>query len=325
VTPLETTWIPKGKGKGKGTSKTVNDRLISCGRCEWSTKDSLRHNAISNMIRHLLVEHKISSDSHSTLSVLSLSNNKDILETFEKNLIRWIIAEDMAFSSIESPFFQQMIKDIPSISMPFTSRNTLASRITAEFKLDRQQLIKELSISSQTIALSLDGWTSNNDVSILAIIGHWLTEDFVYKESVLEFAEIEGVKSGENISGIVLELLHELDIEYKLLSITADNTSNNETLIDSIENGLQDRFSSLDSTHTPRFHSQASYIRCLAYILNLIVKKLLKTLKSGDRTSAELAIEQVLKRRYLNTTDSALARLRVLAIWISQTPERKSQ
>ena len=106
MTPLETIWIPKGKGKGKGTSKTVNDRLILCRRCEWSTKDSLRHNAISNMIRHLLVEHKISSDSHSTLSVLSLSNNKDILETFEKNLIRWIIAEDIVFSSIESPFFQ---------------------------------------------------------------------------------------------------------------------------------------------------------------------------------------------------------------------------
>jgi hypothetical protein len=34
-----------------------------------------------------------------------------------------------------------------------------------------------------------------------------LTEDFVYKERVLEFAEIEGPKSGENIAGIVLELL----------------------------------------------------------------------------------------------------------------------
>ena len=63
----------------------------------------------------------------------------------------------MAFSSIESPFFQQMINDIPGISMPFKSRNTLASRIGVQFELDRQQLIQELAIGSQTIALSLDG------------------------------------------------------------------------------------------------------------------------------------------------------------------------
>ena len=85
VTPLETTWTLKGKGKGK--SKTVNDCLISCGQCKWSTKDSLRHNATLNMIRHLLVEHKISSDSSSTLSTPYPLNNKDVIETFEKNLI----------------------------------------------------------------------------------------------------------------------------------------------------------------------------------------------------------------------------------------------
>lgn len=86
------------------------------------------------------------------------------MKTFEKNLIRWIVAEDMAFSSIESPFFQQTINDIPGISMPFKSRNTLTSRISAEFELDRARLVEELAVSSQTVALSLDGWTSTNDV-----------------------------------------------------------------------------------------------------------------------------------------------------------------
>src|SRR5207249_1890858 len=74
-----------------------------------------------------------------------------------------------------------------------------------------------------------------------------------------------------------------------------------------------------------RFYGQSSYIRCIAHVLNRIVKKILETLKSGDRTSADNAIELVLKRQYINTTDSALARLRVLAIWISRSPERKSQ
>jgi hypothetical protein len=48
-------------------------------------------------------------------------------------------------------------------------------------------------------------------------------------------------------------------------------------------------------------------------------------LKAGDRASANDAIELVSKLQYIETEDSVLARLRVLAIWISRSPERKSQ
>ncbi|KAN0079116.1 Ribonuclease H-like domain containing protein, partial [Elaphomyces granulatus] len=293
------------------------------------------------MIRHLLSIHDISRSGSTSFNQStdpfssSPQSREEVMKTFEKNLTRWIVAEDMAFPSIESPFFQQMINDIPGISMPFKSRNTLTSRISAEFGLDRARLVEELAVSSQTVALSLDGWTSTNDVSILAVIGHWLSEDFVYKEVVLEFAEIEGTKTGENMGGMVLDLLQELNIETKLLSITGDNASNNETLMDTTapsihhfgENGRRDRFSLSDNeTNTTRFQGRANLIRCLAHILNLIVKKLLETLKSGNRASAEESIQQVDNRQYLSTTsDSALARLRVLALWISGTPGRKSQ
>jgi len=75
-------------------------------------------------------------------------------------------------------------------------------------------------------------------VFVLGVIRHWLTKDFVYKEAVLEFVEIEGAKTRENIGGIVLELLHKLDIKCKLLSITTDSVFNNETLIDAIKDSL---------------------------------------------------------------------------------------
>jgi hypothetical protein len=283
------------------------------------------------MLQHLSIKHNVTSEGSSSTqstpnpitSLWQQRSKKEAMEKFEYNLIRWIVADDMAFSSIESSFFQQMINNIPGISMPFTSRNTLTSRIAAQFELDRQQLAKELATSCQTIAVSLDGWTSNNDVSILGVIGHWLTEDFEYKEALLEYAEIEGPKSGENMGAIVLQLLDELDLERKLLSITADNASNNETLMDEVETGLLEKF--IESSNTLRFRGQDSYICCLAHVLNLIVKEILKTLKSGDRKLAEESVELILQHQYINTIDSALARLRVLAIWVSRTPERKSQ
>ena len=69
-----------------------------------------------------------------------------------------------------------------------------------------------------------------------------MTEDFVYKEAVLEFKEIEGAKSRENIIRIVFELLRKLDIESKVLSITGDNASNNETLVEEFNSSLCEHF-----------------------------------------------------------------------------------
>jgi BED zinc finger len=181
ITSLQSVWRPYGK------NKDIIDRIITCTRCNtWTIKDSTRKGSTSNMIRHLGREHQAyppsqglsnlgSSSSQSTPSIASLflqQSNKDTIKQFEKNLVRWIVAEDIAFAAIESPFFQEMINDIPGVSMPFKSRNTLTARISTEFELDRQKLIQDLAISSQTIALSLDGWTSNNDISILAVIGH---------------------------------------------------------------------------------------------------------------------------------------------------------
>jgi hypothetical protein len=225
-------------------------------RCnKWSIKDSIRKGSTSNMLRHLGLEHHIypskpgpsnlGSSSQSSLSITSMfiqQSNKETIKLFERNLIRWIVAKDIAFSAIESPLFQQIISDIPSISMLFKSRNTLSSRISAEFELSRQQLIEDLAISSQTIALLLDGWTSINNISFLGIIRHWLTEDFIYKERVLEFTEIEGLKTRENMAAIVIDLLQELDIECKVITITGDNASNNETLMDGVESRLIERY-----------------------------------------------------------------------------------
>ena len=151
-----------------------------------------------------------------------------------------------------------------------------------------------------------------------------MTKDFEYKEVVLEFTEIEGHKSRENMARIILDLLCELDIESKLISITSDTTSNNKTLVEEVETGLHDQFEEEPTLGTLCFYRQSSYIWCIAYVLNQIVKKILKTLNRGDQQLAEAALELVSSYQYLNTADSALARLQVLAIWISQTPKRKS-
>lgn len=78
----------------------------------------------------------------------------------------------MAFTAIESPAFQQIFEDIPGIALLFTCRKAVTRRIDAKFVLCREQLISLLANTCQTIALSLDIWTSKNSKPILGVIGH---------------------------------------------------------------------------------------------------------------------------------------------------------
>ncbi|KAJ5202977.1 hypothetical protein N7449_005056 [Penicillium cf. viridicatum] len=102
---------------------------------------------------------------------------------------------------------------------------------------------------------------------------------FKYQERVLEFSELAGSHSGENMAETLQKMLVELRIEEKLLTITADNASNNETLAFELYFNLWDECNSEDSKvpgkgHL-RFQGIDSYIRCLAHVLNLIVRGIL--------------------------------------------------
>lgn len=166
-------------------------------------------------------------------------------------------------------------------------------------------------------------------MSIIAVIGHWLTSHFEYKERVLEFSEIQGEHTGENLAESVENMLVELNIESKLLSITADNASNNEALCYYLyENLCKRRDLDFNNTEnqslTLRFHGVDSFVRCLAYILNLVVKQFLSALKTGDIESAGEVCEKLNHEKDLPEL-SALARLRVLVLWLARSPLRRQQ
>lgn len=337
-------WRPK---RGKGLQPLQEDREIKCLRCGWKTTDSVRASSTTNMKSHLLAKHNLSeggqeadqeqetevgmrtvSKQKSIASLFQKKNEKDIKNSLERNMLRWMVMDDMAFSAIESPFFQQIFKDLPGVSLPFSSRKTVSRRIEAEFEHYRAQLINDLELNCSTIALSLDVWTSSNSKSILGVIGHWLTAEFEYKVRVLDFVELIGSHTGENIAEILQKLLMELRIGHKLLTITADNASNNETMMSELFFGLQEKLTTDDieffEMKPLRFRGKDSYIRCLAHVLNLIVGDILASLKCGTLNTSIEACDRLQQNKEIGQ-HSPLARLRIIALWISRTPQRRQQ
>ncbi|KAJ6001162.1 hypothetical protein N7481_001571 [Penicillium waksmanii] len=264
------------------------------------------------------------------LSIASIFQSRaehDIRALLEQNILRWVVSDDVVFTAIESPMFQQIFKDLPDAPLPFFSR-TVVCCIDADFDRCRIQLIDELARTCSTIALSLDVWTSKNQKAILGVIGHCVSTGFKHQERVLEFSELAGSHSRENMAEPLQKMLIEPHFEDKLLTITADNASNNETLASELYlNPLEDCNSEnymVPGKGRLRFQGIDSYIRCLARVLNLMVRDILSGMKCGDHKPAIEACDLLQGNKKIRR-QSALARIRIMARWILRTPQRRQQ
>lgn len=126
TTAVDCPWVIKRTNK-----RRLVDREICCmhvdkkagTRCDWHTSDSQRQNTTSNMKTHL-AKHGIYCP---TSSIQQVKKGPDIRsfmggsqslthqEVLERNAIRWIVTDMKAFTTVESPEFQQMFRDIPGI------------------------------------------------------------------------------------------------------------------------------------------------------------------------------------------------------------------
>jgi hypothetical protein len=68
----------------------------------------------------------------------------------------------------------------------------------------------------------------------MAITGYFIDLDWSYREVLLGFKPLEGAHSGANLSGVILEVLTNHDIQDRMFGLTTDNASNNKTLVDSL-------------------------------------------------------------------------------------------
>lgn len=143
---------------------------------------------------------------------------------------------------------------------------------------DRVQEVKKTFFSDlgkhTKVSLALDCWSSPTRHSFLAVMAHYISDDWVYREVLLGFKPLTGPHTGRNLAKVVEDVIVEFDLAGRLFSITADNASNNATLCRTLEQALHVR--------SVPWSADAMKVSCLAHVLHLSAQALLHGLRVAD-------------------------------------------
>ncbi len=90
-------------------------------------------------------------------------------------------------------------------------------------------------------------------------------EFWEYQKVLLSFEQIKDKHIESNLSSITERILQELDIQDRVITVITDNVSNNNVMMTALDETLQ-TFSAI------------SHLSCLAHVIQLAVKQLLKSL-----------------------------------------------
>ncbi|XP_078447664.1 putative transcriptional regulator tpeD [Wolffia australiana] len=142
-----------------------------------------------------------------------------------------------------------------------------------------QGKLVEMFAEVSSVSLTVDAWTSQNNIALLGITAHWIDNNWKICELLLGLRQIKGSYSGSNLATIVVEVAYHYGIESKICAITTDNASNNRTMIASIVEKLK--------TVNPQFMMD-QHVPCFAHILNLVVQARLKEVCNPEPPTANL-------------------------------------
>jgi hypothetical protein len=125
---------------------------------------------------------------------------------------------------------------------------------------EKQQILLQKLPPNGKLSIALDCWTSPFNQAFIAITGYFIDQEWNYREILLGFEPLHGTHNGSNLGSTLFEILQKHGITNRVLSITTDNASNNNTMMASIQELVQSQDISSDAT--------IIRIPCIAHVIS---------------------------------------------------------
>ena len=227
--------------------------------------------------------------------------------------LRFIIKNNLSFSLIEdreTRALLSLLSDNADSLLPST-HNTIATALRKSFEFKRGIIKGGLQTATSTIHLSIDLWTSSNHLALLGVNAHFTSEEWGLQKATLALKEIEGGHTGENIAGVLYEVLDTYGIIDKLSCIMADNALNNDIAVSCLSN-------TLELQHLINWEPKTRRLRCSGHVINLAVMAFLSG-KHPDARTGTVEVEELENW----VAFGPLKKLHHIVVWVAATPQRR--
>ena len=113
---------------------------------------------------------------------------------FRQALIMFIVMCNIAFSVVESVYFQTLLKSRSNaIELFFVKAGSTVKRwIFEEFEKKRLEIKTELATARSRIHVSFDGWALPNGLAIVGVVVHCLDKDLINRSYLMGMRRIGG-------------------------------------------------------------------------------------------------------------------------------------
>ncbi|KAL5572837.1 hypothetical protein UlMin_022435 [Ulmus minor] len=165
---------------------------------------------------------------------------------------------------------------------PTISRNELRDMIILHddilkfYNAEKDIVLKMLEKNRSRIGITTDMWTSSTQKKqYMVITAHYLDDSWTLKNRIIRFVYVPSPHNAESLTNILLECMMDWNIDRNLSTLTLENATTNDAMVDKVKARLQHPSGSL------LLNGDLFHMRCAAHILNLIVKEGFKNIENG--------------------------------------------
>ncbi|KAL0287736.1 UNVERIFIED_CONTAM: putative AC transposase [Sesamum calycinum] len=132
------------------------------------------------------------------------------------------------------------------------SRNTLKGDILKIYKDERTKYYNLLGKIKCRIAITTDMWTSSNNKGFMAVTGHFIDDNWTLQNYILRFLYVPAPHTAEVLADTLVEELMDWNIDRKVSTITIDNCTTNDAMINHLLQKLPTKDMPLDGKKMAR-------------------------------------------------------------------------
>ncbi|KAF7346964.1 Transposase-like protein [Mycena venus] len=222
---------------------------------------------------------------------------------FEGLVAKWVAACDQPFIAVNKPEFCEMLQYVhhhspKPLQIPGDDKvRSLIEKMSDDMVTSLKKIFEA---NESNFVLSLDAWTSSNGYAFMAVIIHYIGNDGKLEECLIDFRELSGQHSGENMAAAVWETVDKFGLIGRIIAFVMDNATNNDTLVQSFARRCQKEGINFSTTD--------GRMRCMPHTIHLSALKLLEAIGALTKEEKRAAKSRSPTSAYQDSATEPLGR-----------------